>query len=855
MPPSEFQQLMNLKRLNDDDTNMPGDNSTVVDPVIQSDYFDDKIEKRIVKKSDNSERKEKAERKINKTGFYYHSNDNVDNGNDNNDNKNINTNRMNTQINGILNSNLNTTIEQNSNCNFSIHNDMKLNSNFIHRFIDSNISVKYTYEKSIHTKYDLDSEGIHHFDTPQQSLRSSSEPASLPLQLMSSGKLSDCPDANCSDCNLQLPGHSRNQYHDDSNVVDSNLSKRSSDSPLLQHTFFDYSKFKQQLKKSGDYLIKRPGFYSAGYSSSDTDEDVDEAENKNNEQLSPPLALFDNSKHYFPNSDDSILSSSTRKVNKVFKIYRNTDYKMYEPLLEKAYSLFDNLRNNSMDTFFSKYGGSFNIQEHLGNLYGGLISCGLLYNQLTRKAMLLFAFDVAKNTLCKQISILPLMHEQMRTHICKVLENTSADTLFDVMNLLNNFYLPHYSQFPIYKKENMLAGFIILCCCAPYHYNSGYSYSISVDQSQQCIKFIDTFTTGKFSVIIDETERSSNKFNDSLITYSTSIFPLEKLLIIQNYNAELLNELHFKLQGLKLQKPKTFKSKVWLASYVNLDNFLEKHSRFFKVYRQPKSLLGYDRDYIVRVVSEWHQIFPYDLINLTKYSENQKRVTSENANKKVINEDFERIILIQLTFLSLRLHLEALVPGIRNFMGNPFSGLKEMDYDSVDELLKLYKLLTIKDYKIYGIYIIRFIKFMTTRFHRVKEILLHLNIPEFSGMSELSNEERCESLLNNWKFSDKLAEIQKISLDLKYGNYIGEYNYLNLNNGIKPELSIKNKINFRNKNDMILDFEKTNTGLFSKDYDVSNDPCELPSFTVDTDNQVNTVSLKNCWAINNYIKL
>lgn len=616
-----------------------------------------------------------------------------------------------------------------------------------------------------------------------------------------------------------------------------------------QASFFDLLAFKDTLTNKDDYTLKRPGYYTNKKSRSLS---LIKLKEEANDLLYNIDRAFDIDDIY---NDDGL--TNARVVNANFKLHSTSELDWLDPLLIKLMSYLNAFEKHGRDAFYQQF-QQFDIDRFFDKVYKVQINFALLFSKLISKSMILFIADVVKNILCKQKTILPTLDENGRVAICRACEQYSVELLPELTSLINNEYISRYSQFGEGPREILLDGFIRLASCTIYHYNSGYRQSISVQQSKECTKYIGTFTAGMFSIVISENDKAEQ--TETFKTYSKHLLLWAKYIIIPNYNFEILNEISLKLNELKLNNISEFSKKSWASCYINLNIFLEKNSQFLKVFRESGSLLGYDRAYIIRMVNEWYQIFPYDLVNIVQY--------------KIESQDDEIRAILYLTFLGLRYCLEAIIPGVRSLVRNAFVGGDKLNTYGILNLINVYRTLRDKNFKIYAIYIIRLTSFFVLRYDRAHAILSKLYIPEFSSSKEMTPDERCKSLIKNWKFGNVITEIQKASLSLKDGLYIEEYNYISIEKGQTTDMKDDNKIKFRSKQELIADFEKTNSGFLSRDFDprknsksILSASKELSDFSVfankvftkhfvayNSDNEVNSQTMRNCWVIENYIK-
>lgn len=571
-----------------------------------------------------------------------------------------------------------------------------------------------------------------------------------------------------------------------------------------------------------------------------------------------------------PSDDSSLLEDpnigtghleGARQVNKTLTLYRESEFKWFGPFLNTLMITFYHYARQTLPELFKTI-GCFDIDAFFEKVYRVQLNVMLLFSPITQKSMLLFVFDVVKNILFKQKAILPILNEEMRINVSNVCEDISSKKLSDLTSLLQNQYLCNYNQHTKRQREILLSGFITLAACTSYHYNLGYKQSLNAELREKCIKYVDTFSTGMFSITLNENAKAKAEQIDLIGNYSKHILNHTKFTIVQNYNSEILLEIFTNLKQLKLDRIENFKTKRWSSNYINLLHFLEKHIHFFKVFREDNCLLGFDNGYVIKMINEWYQIFPYDLVNI------MYTVSS--------NEDIEISKLIYLTFQALRYYLEAIVPGVRSLVRNSLVGSEKLGYDETSKMMNIYRSLAKKNNKIYAIYCIRVMTFFIIRLDKIRATSKYMYIPEISGTRDISPGERCNSLLKNWKLRDAITEIQKVSLDLNIGTYIESYNYPKLNMGENIKIKSNNLVKFRTKSKLILDFEKTNTGLLSNDYDARADVLNMTELAMvllevegeikndkinfrhaissTADSDINENTLRNCWEIENFIR-
>ena len=514
----------------------------------------------------------------------------------------------------------------------------------------------------------------------------------------------------------------------------------------------------------------------------------------------------------FYDNDDSLFNAVN--VNKKFDIIKELPIDPHYTVDKLAYAL-DCINNNELPLFFKKY-GFCKLDQFIETTYKMYHQFVILFSTLMRKSIILFTTDVIKNILLKQTSIMKdLLSYDERLSICKSCEDISIEQLSQLTNLINDIYIHKYLDSSKALREIMLTGFLTLASSTSYHYNSGYRQSISIEQSNQCIKYISTFIAGLFSIMINENKQNPHYKIEVVKGFSRFILLEEKFIILENYNINLFVEIYTNLKSLDLIKEikKNGNNKPdWSNIYTNLITFLEKHSQFLNVFKED-TLLGYDKGYIIRIINEWYQIFPHDLVNYSKI-------------KYPYSKDNEIKIIIQLTFITLRHILQSIIPGNRTLVRNSFTGSQQMPYDDVSNLLKSYYYLKTENYKLYAIYLIRIITFHQTRYERMKRLLSKIYIPEFVDINNDYNViERCKSLFTFWKKGSTFIEKQRDSMLLRYDTYLIEDNYATLNILIDDDDNNRDrdrgeaKIKYRTNAEIIKDFESNNNGLFLKDYD------------------------------------
>ncbi|TID29174.1 hypothetical protein CANINC_002131 [Pichia inconspicua] len=547
-------------------------------------------------------------------------------------------------------------------------------------------------------------------------------------------------------------------------------------------------------------------------------------------------------------------------VNKTLKLNAGFEFTWFDTFWRKLISTFRYVRQNNLKLLFEEW-GHFDVDVFYEKVFRVQVSLTPLFSTISRMASLLFVYDTIKNTLCKQKTILPMLREDMRIAVCRNLEEYSTRILSKLTDLIKYEYLSRNTNQGA-QWEVLFSGFVMLSACTVLHYNSGYRQSMSIEQSKKCVDFIGTFTAGIYSMIINQDEEANKDPYNYLRNYSRFLMLYTKLIIVPNYNSELFTELFNLLKSLNLNKIPNIKKKSWSSCYIDLYIFLEKHSYFLKVYRDHNDILGFERGYVVRLINEWYQIFPHDLINI--------------GYLDVIDEESEILALIHLTFLAVRYYLEALIPGIRSFIRNSFAGGEKFGYDSAATLMKVFSLLTTEKNRFYAMYMIRFATFFSLRFHGVKSLLKTVYIPEISDPKEMTNTERCESLFKYRKYGNIICEVQKLTMLTSRGSIIQEQNYPSYNelgksaNNFEPAKTYK----FKSIDETLEDFTKTNSGLLSVDYDPRTEKLESITSTFDkvkikeNDNserkntlaaidhtEVDTSIMKNCWALETQIKM
>lgn len=541
-----------------------------------------------------------------------------------------------------------------------------------------------------------------------------------------------------------------------------------------------------------------------------------------------------------------------KSVNKTITINRNSESDFYDLIFDKTNKIFTHLYTQSLDQLFKIY-GYFEIDTFLERLYCILVTFFSIFSRLVQKSMLLFVNDIIKSIIMTQRTLLPIINHEMRIKICLECDAYSNNALNDLTQLINNDYLPNYHKISGGQREVMVNGFLTISTCTPYHYNHIYRHSTNFEHSKKCAKLVDTFTTGMFSILINE--KSDNKTESEALKFHKEYIHLSsKLIIIKNYNTDILSEILHQLQLLHLDKIENFGTKIWGTAFINIVTFLSKHSGFLNKFRIHNTLLGYDKIYLIGILNEWYQIFPHNISHLGNFGRH--------------DEDSQIMNLILLVFIALRYYLVALVPGMRSLMKTSFIQAEKVGYNTFPNLMNTYKSLTIKEYKIFAIYLIRIETFFNLRLDRYKNFLSIINIPEFSSEMVVSSEEIYQGLLSNWKLNNVLNEIQRNSFSLFSGTYIQDFNYASLRK--LDNKFAERMIDFKTVDEMIMDFEATNTGFFSRDYDTRSSG-NGTSDIIEEVNNVNKESgkrqkleifngdvtfniMKNCWRFEGYIK-
>jgi len=576
--------------------------------------------------------------------------------------------------------------------------------------------------------------------------------------------------------------------------------------------------------------------------STDDDGDIDESDYEDN------YDGYDYDEH-----EESLPSS--RQPYRKFKLNRAVDHMWFSPFYEKVSTFFEDFQSKSLSPPTNTSGSNIDIDATLEYITWVQTTFETIFSKIIRKTAILFVNDIIKNVLVKQPSILPTMSRDFRIKICRVCEDYSAIELEDLKRIINDIYVPVYSTFTNVQKELLTGAFGFLAMCTAYHYNSGYRQTMSVEQSVQCVKYIGTFSAGIFSIIISENDKPSDDQVHFIRILGKHLLLTSKLIVIPNYNSRCFVEMYSRFQFLEVEYRKSDHKARWRFDFINLNLFFEKHSIFFKTFKEKDSLLGYDKGYLIRLINEWYQIFPFHLINITSY---------ENKSN---NTDFQISLLIYLTFLAIGYELEAIVPGIRSLLRASFIGLGRQKYDSISNIMNVYRLFTRKEFKVYAIYTIRVLVFFKSKFEYSKLLLSQLSIPEFTGYPEMPIEEKYERL-KKWKFSSIFHETSRTSFDLFCGTYIEKHNY----SSVKQHSEIpppERKIYFQHVDEMIYDFESTNSGLLSGDYNPRTQPIDIqgdalsffddgslaPIIAHTSDEEVNSNTIRNCWQIEHYIKL
>jgi len=616
---------------------------------------------------------------------------------------------------------------------------------------------------------------------------------------------------------------------------------------VIDTSFFNNSNNKKPMRikkhiKDGSFLHD-PGNVS-NYSADEDDTDSD-----TNTYTSD---FYDG---YYDANEESL--PGAKKPYKKLAINRHIDSTWFDPFYAKI-TTFLKYFEMKMPPAMIKSLLNMDVDAEIETLYQVETSFESIFCKIMQKSLFIFVHDLFKNILLKQKDIVPSMNDEMRIRVCRLCENFAVTELDHLKYIITHDYIPQYSTTSNNLKEVMVKGFVILSLSAVYHYNSGYRQSMSIEQSVQSIKHIGTFSAGVFSVIINENDRLNDDQVQFVKIYSKNILLLSKLIIMPNYNSNIFDEMFRRFKQLNVHESGNGK---WGSSYINLKIFYEKHSIFLKEFRERKSLLGYDKGYLVRLINEWYQIFPSQLINIAHI---------QNQN---LDSDGQISILISFSFIALKFYLDAIVPGMRSIVRASFTGSgQRLEYNRVPNLMRAYRLLTIKEYKIHAIYLLRLIAFLVLRYESYRKLFSTLHIPEFSDFPDMLASERCDRLLNNWKYGNVIHETFRTSFDVSNGSYIERHNYPSMGQSriMKPP---ERRISFKNSDEMIEDFEKNKTSLFSQDDDprlekfnskelknVLDDIENLndsfrPPIANNSDDEINSNTMRNCWRIEQHIKL
>ncbi|GMM48128.1 hypothetical protein DAPK24_047260 [Pichia kluyveri] len=596
---------------------------------------------------------------------------------------------------------------------------------------------------------------------------------------------------------------------------------------------------------------------------------------------------YNNNNNYNNSILDEGLFNNSKIVNKTFQLNRTKEFEYLDEFIEESELLHEAFHRHDFYSLLKKYGKD-NIDIELVKVHWHVLSIETVFSKLLIKSSMLYSLDYYKNVILKQ-KILPLINYEIKLSISCKCENESVESINEITNIIKNDYITKYHEFLNARVSILLGGFLILNYCLAYHFKNGMKYDMNYLEGKKSVNLLGIFSTGLYSIIM---ERSRVELLLKKINILSLILLIDfKFLLVKNYSIDLIEDFKkfFEKHNNKFLN---------YIEYENLKIFLNKHIPLLRNNLTNGTLLNYNNGYLVRILNSFQSIIPYDFCNGNLNLKNNK-----------IFENDEYKIIIYLMYSTIASILASTIPSITAFSSNGFYGTGWLMYniEKSSYLMKIFNMIKSKELKIIAIYLIRLRIFLKNRYKIYEKYLKKLKIDKLFD-SEISLEEKYDELIK-LKFQDGgiMKEEMIKSFLLNKGQFFKKSNYPNVkvdyfsfnislnnmktieengkesgngngngngndndndngngngnditnNNNNKGKNRIKvsaNKINnyFKNEEEMIEDFTKSNNGLFSKDYKEFNIPSDsIAEEVVHIDGD----EMKSLWKLLVYIRI
>ncbi|KAG0683528.1 hypothetical protein C6P42_000792 [Pichia californica] len=493
-----------------------------------------------------------------------------------------------------------------------------------------------------------------------------------------------------------------------------------------------------------------------------------------------------------------------KKSNRIFNINKKFIILTLDEFIENSMTVLKSLHKNDLNTIQKLHKGKSLDTVLIGNFYKSL-NISQLFDNLLRNSFLLLSIDYYKNTILKQ-RILKWVNYKTKIKISCECENSSLNLIDKTISLIKSDYLPYFHEFSIGLVTRFAGCFFVLNDCLGYHFKSGYKYEMSIEDSNNAVKSAGIFITGLYSIIMEKSR--DEILTSGLNIISAHIISIFKKLLIKGYPIKIIDEFRRIIDKFS----NIFANNI---DFENLKLFCEKHSKFLSLNINENSLLGYNNYYLIKILNSFQKIVPFDAYNLS--------INEINKFK-----DRENEIVIYLFYYTLGYILDAIVsaPEVSSTGSFIGTGWNMRNFDNIPELVQFINIIKDKKLKLTSIYLIRTITFLKNRRTYYMNYLSNFTIDDLLDEDDDLTINQRYLRLRKFKEDGIMNEIYLKSLLIDKGNFIEKDNYPSVGNKkYNKNLNNIKIMNYFNDNEDLLieDFIKNNNGMFSLDYDASND--------------------------------
>lgn len=562
-------------------------------------------------------------------------------------------------------------------------------------------------------------------------------------------------------------------------------------------------------------------------------------DNTNGDSL---LDDFNFDQHQLNIDNSGALSSKSETVFKSFKVNRKLEYSIGTPVFEKMTDVLTAVHTMDFPKLFMKYGVLDLDSELQKNFFRMLIMCAP-FSKLTSKSLLLYSTDFLKNTIIRQ-PILSRDKFNIKMGISCSCENYSVHEIGVITNVINYEYLANYHLFDVSVMEILMGCFVVLNYCLVYHFKSGVSTELSVQEGKNCVSKFGIFNAGLFSIAMDRNEFVQNMVGVDIL--SKHLIWNLKTMLKPSLRYELIDDLKKKVERLST---KIQSDSQYYTHYENLKLFLEKHAPLIKEHTShSQTFLGVreDNGYVIRLMNEFYQVIPFDLSNLIP--------------GPLISDE---MIIIYLSFITTANLLSNILPGALAFATNDFSGRgwHICLFMKTEVLMLLFKQIANDDFKELAIYLIRIITILK---RREEEYTKFFTLNSFEELTSpdlgIDTFERCRRLKDIKRMGIMSETIVK-SFKFDRGEFFQPWNVPHVSDSVAIEnATTPVKINavLPTLEEKVEDFITSNNGLFSMDFEEEVDPmvrlAEMRSIATDA-NRETPSSVSMAWRVSVQIRM